>query len=88
MQKFNLRDLIIAYALGILPFALIISILTLLRIAPVIFNGTPQYGFTGFILALLLSTIFGLIMGIVSYIALSIGRFIYNKLLHKETFKH
>ncbi|MBG9376084.1 hypothetical protein I5907_07555 [Panacibacter sp. DH6] len=84
MQKFNLKDLIIAYALGMLPFALLLAILSLAGVTPVVFNGTPQYGIKGFLIALLLSPIFGFIMGLVSFITLSIGRFIYNKLFYRK----
>ena len=87
MQKYSFKNLIACFTLGMLPIALFIVILSLLNITPIYFNESPHYGVQGFFLGLIIAPFFGLVVGIVSYLLLTLGSFIYNTLIYRLFYK-
>lgn len=74
---FSIKRLLIAYSFGFLPFALVLAILSLLKISPVYFNENAYEGIQGFFVAILLVPFFGIIMTGVNWMFLNFGEFLY-----------
>ncbi|NLR59010.1 hypothetical protein HGH93_12920 [Chitinophaga polysaccharea] len=64
-----------------MPFGLLAAILSLVHVLPVHFNERPYYGVTGFLIAVLTIPFFGLILGILNWIYLNFGSFVYRCVL-------
>ena len=61
------------YFFGLLPFSIIVAILSLMKITPVYLNNAPYTGVQGFVLGILGTVLFALILAIWSFILLNLG---------------
>ncbi|PSL24539.1 hypothetical protein [Chitinophaga ginsengisoli] len=80
-KRFPFKRLFFAYTFAILPFMLIVAVLSLLGITPIHANGKPFYGVQGFFIAILLIPFFGIIMGALNWIFLNLGDYLYSVVL-------
>ena len=71
--KFSFWSLIVLYFFGLLPFSIIVAILSLMKITPVYLNNAPYTGVQGFVLGILGTVLFALILAIWSFILLNLG---------------
>ena len=80
MEKthYNFKKLFLAYLFGYMPFALLSAILSLANVLPIYFNKHPYYGITGFVVAILTIPFVGVIFGIVNWVYLNFGSFLYD----------
>jgi hypothetical protein len=79
-KAFSFKRLFLAYSFGFLPFALVLAVLSLLRIAPVHVNGSAYYGGWGFFWAILSVPFLGIIMSAVNWVFLNVGEYLYFSL--------
>ena len=77
-NRYSIKRLLIAYSFAFLPFALVLAILSLLKITPVYFNENAYYGIQGFFISIFLIPFFGVIMGGVNWIFLNMGDYLYS----------
>lgn len=75
---FRFKSLFWPYLYCFLPMAILGGGLALAHITPIYFNGTPRFGVEGFMIALLYSPFFTLIISGASWLSLNFGCYIYN----------
>ena len=77
--------LFLGYFYAYLPFAIIFAFLSLFGLVPVTFNGTPIYGFWGFVLMFFYIPITAIVFTISNWLYLSLGLWIQSKV--KQVFR-
>lgn len=75
---YSFKNLFLAYLFGYMPFALLSAILSLMNVLPINFNEHPYYGVVGFVIAILTIPFVGLIFGIINWVYLNFGSFLYD----------
>jgi hypothetical protein len=78
MTHYSFKKLFLAYLFGYMPFGLLSAILSLAHVLPIQFNERPYYGISGFVISILIIPFFGFIFGVINWLYLNFGNFIYN----------
>jgi hypothetical protein len=84
---YSFKRLFLAYAFCAIPFSILGALLTLFNVVPVEFNGVSYYGLTGVLIISASTLFFALIFGVLNWITLNFGNYLYEKVMNTKSSK-
>lgn len=87
MVPFTFKKIFFSYLFFIIPFSILAGFLALFDIAPIQFNGEPTHGLKAFIVCILFTPLWTVLMSGLTWMALNVGQWfhiLFLRVIKKE----